>query len=131
MRQEKQDRISKSISAGLLAKRARTKASKLYSNEAWDLVDAVEQGSIDIEEIKEEELPKSMSPMSVKERRNFVKEKAKERQLVQQKIKQLAQKREAFIAKKKSDKKKDAQLDSALIKSVRKQGKSKGFVFKP
>jgi hypothetical protein len=112
------------------AARAEAKASTLYRNDEWDLVDAAKHGKKDVAHMKAEELPAPMRTMSEDERRGFIDGKARERAALQQRIADLSHKRDAFIA---AERKKQAAgpktFDDAVTSSVRTEAESSGFAF--
>lgn len=128
-RQTIQDANAMSYSKVNVVNRAVTKSSANYKNTSWDLVDFSKEKDFDMSEIEEDELPEEMQKMSEEERINFLKEKNKEREKLQLKIKELNQKRKKYVAK---EKKKNAEantLDAAMIKAVREQAAVKKFKF--
>ena len=134
-RQNQQDEMSESISAGLLAKRAHSKASSLYGNSNWDLVDAYKDGMLsedDLESLDADELPEIMQPMSSEERKDYVAEQARQRSQIQQEIVKLSEERLKYVAEKKKEQSLDsdseeASISDALAQAVVKQAKQKGF----
>jgi hypothetical protein len=130
-RQQEQDSTSSSVSVGLLAERAKSKATALYNNSGWDLVDAVEAGAADLDEMQPESLPEAMQAMAPEARKDFVDEKAKERAELRVKIVALGKQRDAYIAaqhKVEAEEHGDT-LDEALTESVRRQAANQSFVF--
>lgn len=69
---------------------------KVYKNESWDLVDAVEGGK-DINEIREEELPAEFQGKTAEEKVQLIEEKKEDRERYQKEISRLATERQAFI----------------------------------
>lgn len=130
-RQLEQDANTSSISPALLAKRAKSKAGGLYSNSQWDLVDAVENDKMALENLDEEALPPEMSSMDKEQRKAFITEKANERARIKQEIAKLSNAREAFVTeeRKKAAKAAGSTVDDALVGSIRKQGKEKNYLF--
>lgn len=131
--QAEQDAQTSSISAGLLAKRVKSKALSFYENAKWDLVDAFRLGEVDADdlaEFEEEALPEPMQTMTSDERVNYVQEKDAERKKIQQEITELSKNREAFVTKKRAELSEQApSISDALIGAVRKQAEAKEFVF--
>ncbi len=122
-RQVVQDANAKKTSAGSLASRAGSKASGLYNNAGWDLVDATRDGIVKVEALDAADLPEELRTLTPAERKAYVEKKGKERAEVQKKIAELTQARAAFLAQARA---KQAQastdtLDSAMIKAVRAQ----------
>jgi len=132
-RQMEQDAESSNISSGLLAKRAKSKSSSFYRNSSWDLVDAMEDGEVaeeQLAEMDEKSLPEPMKKMSLKERKQYVAEKAKKRKVIKEEIAELSKKRDAYIAKEKKLKQAAApSVSDALTKAVKKQAEAKQFKF--
>jgi hypothetical protein len=132
-RQMEQDEASSKVSAGLLAKRAKSKSSSFYNNATWDLVDAFEEGKIDekaLTEIDEKELPKPMKGLSGKEKVEYVREKTQERKLLKEQITELGKSRSAYVAKVKSEQAAAApSMGDALTQAVKQQAEQKNFVF--
>ncbi len=128
-RQAQQDKNSSSVSAGLLAKRARSKASGYYRNSQWDLVDAEKEGKVDLDRIDEKELPASMRTMSKAERKKYVTEVAGKRKIIQQEILALSKQRKDYVteAKKKQAKENGNTMEEALTTAIRSQAKQKNF----
>lgn len=113
------------------ASRAVAKCAPQYNNSSWDLVDARREKQVDLEKIAEEDLPEEMKKMTVEERKAYVDQKAKEREEIQARIKDLNAKREAFIAEetRKQGLDGDKAFDKAVKETVNKQCESKGAMF--
>lgn len=131
-RQEVQDGNASASGAGSAVARSVFKASRGYANPHWDLVDADDTGAVDLAEVEEEALPEEMREMKPAERKAFVAKKRSERKRIQAEIRKLEEDRKAYVAKKQaeaaSEKKADT-LDAAVIKSLRKQAIEKKFEF--
>ncbi len=128
--QAEQDKNASSMGAGSLVQRSVAKASEQYSNAGWDLVDAADSKSVNIEEMKDEELPAEMKGMDKKQRREYIEKMTKKREELQKKINTLNEERRRYVE---AEMKKNAEqntLDSAIIKTVRKQAEDKNFKFK-
>jgi len=129
-RQSAQDRNASAASKESLLQRAVTKASRNYRNETWDLVDALKNNNVQLEDIKDEELPKEMQKMTAQKRKAYVEAKAKQRNDMQQKIQQLNEQRKKYIAEEmKKLQKEGSTLGSAIIQAVCKQAKKRNFKF--
>ena len=133
LRQEEQDALSSEISIGLLAKRAKSKSSAFYSNSNWDLVDALNNGEVDKDEllkIEDADLPEPMKSLSSKERIDYVIEKARQREMIKQEITELSELRAAFVAEAKREQfAASPAISDALTSAIKKQAKQKDFVF--
>lgn len=130
-RQLAQDANSNKISSALLAKRAKSKAGSLYSNDQWDLVDAIRKDKVKLESLDEKELPAPMVDMSQDQRKAYIAKTAEERSRIKAEIAALSKTRELYVAEKKRQAAKDdtKTVDDALVSSIRKQGKEKNFQF--
>lgn len=130
-RQEAQDANALSLGAPAAAQRAAAKASGLYHNAGWDLVDAVEDGDVDLAEVDKEDLPEEMQAMSADERKAFVTEQARKREAIRQRIRELNEKRDEHRRREMTRRglaEKDA-FDAALRQAIREQAARNGFVF--
>ena len=132
-RQEAQDENAYVLAGtGACVQRAVSKASGQYRNYAWDLVDALKEGKVKLEDVKDKDLPEEMRKMSLKERRAYVEAKLKERQKMQERISELNDACKKFVAEKMkqlSEKGEDT-FDVALIKALREQAEKKSFELK-
>ncbi|MGE0088070.1 MAG: hypothetical protein AB7S50_01185 [Bacteroidales bacterium] len=127
--QEIQDANAGSISEVNAVKRAVSKASHVYKNESWDLVDAAEQENFEIDKIKEEELPTEMKGMNEQEKIKYIDTKKKERELIQKEIIELNKKREEYVAKQQSETAKENVLDDVMLKAIKEQAIAKNLKF--
>ena len=129
-RQQSQDVNASSLaSQGAAVNRALVKASPNYRNSNWDLVDAVKEKKVKLEEIKKDELPKEMQKLSAKEREAYIEKKAKERAALQAKINELNKRRNAYIAAKVKNAKSTNTLDAAIVTTVREQAAKRNYKF--
>lgn len=131
-RQTEQDANAAKASIGSTIQRAISKSSAYYTNVAWDLVDAVKNGKVKLEDIKKEDLPANMQKMTPAEQKDYVEAQAKKRAKIQGEIQKLSQARKKLVA---AELKKQAEagaesLDSAMIKSLRTQAEAKNFKLK-
>lgn len=127
--QAEQDANSMTLSNEVMVQRSVTKSGAQYKNSTWDLVDAKKEGTIKIEELKDEELPDEMKKMSVQERKSYLDKKEKERSQIQDKINKLNDERSKYVAKKMLENKNDNTLDAVMIKTIREQAKNKNYKF--
>ncbi|MEW7277311.1 vWA domain-containing protein [Aquimarina sp. 2201CG1-2-11] len=123
--QAEQDKNASSYGAANAVSRTISKSSGFYKNKSWDLIDAAEDESFEIEEVAKEQLPKELKGKSKKELKQYVAKKSSDRKKIQQKIQELNKKRIAFI--KNSSKKEGGNLEAALVKAIKKQGEKKSF----
>ncbi len=133
MRQIAEDKKSAKISAGLLAKRARSKSTSFYNNTSWDLVDAIKEGKFDEEQLDKMDdstLPEPMRKMTSVQKREYVASKSKARNEIKQEIQKLSESRETYVAKEKSKLAAAApSMSDALTAAVKKQAKEKNYRF--
>ncbi len=123
--QATQDSEAYSMNKGVAVKRSISKSSRLYKNSKWDLVDAVEEDKVELEKIKEEDLPKALQGKTEKEMRAYIESKKQERLSIQKQIKALNAKREAYIAK--SQKQQVGELENALLNAIKNQAAKKNY----
>ncbi len=129
-RQQEQDKNASVLSAEAGVQRAVAKASGNYVNAGWDLVDAVNNNKLKVEELKDKELPENMQTMSKAERSEYVEQQSKKRAEIQEQIQKLNAERKKYVAAemKKLQKEGDT-LGSAVIETIREQAKGKSFEF--
>ncbi|WP_062056481.1 vWA domain-containing protein [Aquimarina longa] len=123
--QRKQDRNAKSYSSANAVSRTVSKSSGFYNNKSWDLIDAAEDETFEIEDIKKEQLPEELKQKSKAELKQHITQKSIERKEIKQKIKELNKKRIAYI--KNNSTKDETNLESALLNAIKKQGRKKSF----
>ncbi len=133
-RQNAQDANAKKLSPSSVSTRARSKASGLYKNAGWDLVDAAREGKVKVEALDAGELPPEVRKLGPAERRAYVEQKGEQRAALQRQIAAASQARAAFLAKEQAKIAKAARgstdtLDSAMIKAVRAQAKKRRYTF--
>ena len=133
-RQRAQDKLSEGISLGLLSKRVKSKVSSFYNNTKWDLVDAMEEGELNDDELAamdEDVMPAAMKGMSVKEKKKYVQSRTEERKSIKQEIEKLSESRQAYVSIQRSKiaPMAEASVSDAFTSSMKKEAKDKGFVF--
>jgi hypothetical protein len=127
-RQAEQDANASNLAPSVMAERTVTKGSGQYKNESWDLVDAEAEG-VNVEDIPKDQLPEEMQNMTNEERKEYVDQKAKEREKIQSEINKLDQQRRDYIAKQVEENKQDNTLDAAMLKIIREQASDKNYEF--
>lgn len=117
--------------AASAADRALAKSSAQYNNRLWDLVDACKEKDFDWSKLKDSDLPEEMRKLTLAERKAYVRKKAAERTTIQNQIRELSVKREAYIQQemKRQGVSGDKALDEAVRRTVVEQAKRKGFRF--
>ena len=129
--QSAQDANARKLGSAAAAQRAASKSTTMYTNSSWDIVDAANNGKVDVDKLKDEELPEEMKKMTPEQRKEYVAKKTAERAKVQKEIKDLSAKRDAHVKKEMEKKGLDDKhsFDAALRTAVREQAKSKDFKF--
>lgn len=129
--QGRQDRNSTSLGSSTAAARAQTKASGVYSNGAWDLVDACGQPEFDWTKLEEGDLPASLRGKSRAEREAVIAALRLQRTAIQAQIQALAKQRQAFIDETLAAAATDTSrsIDAAMARAVRSQAEAVGFRF--
>ncbi len=110
--------------------RAISKASGLYRNSTWDLVDRLkEDPKFELKSLKDEELCEEMRKMKPEERQAFLKKKTAEREAIQKQILSLNAKRDQYIREqsKKNPNAADKAFDEAIKTALREQAIQKGI----
>ncbi len=127
--QLKQDRNAAAQSTSSQTERAIVKSKAAYSNESWDLIDAIEKNGKEISEVSEEELPDLFKGKSAIEKKQLIQEKKEEREKYQKIIAELAFKRENFLVeekKKNTDPQKD-DFGTSVNQSILKNAQALGY----
>ncbi|HEX2746733.1 MAG TPA: vWA domain-containing protein [Verrucomicrobiales bacterium] len=125
-----QDNNAKAAAPAAGVARALTKScARIYDNSGWDLVDALDQKKVKLEEVKKEELPAELAKLSAEELKAHVEKQAAGRKAIQEKIQSLNKDREAYIATELKKKGEGQSLDVAMIKAIRSQAQKQQFSF--
>jgi hypothetical protein len=128
-RQAEQDDNASNLSPSVMVERSITKGNGQYRNESWDLVDADKNGSVELEEIPKDQLPKEMQSMTLDEQKKYIDQKSKERVQIQSEINKLDQQRRDYITQKISENPETNTLDAAMLKIIRDQAADKNYKF--
>jgi Mg-chelatase subunit ChlD len=127
------ERIAADAPAAAGASRAAFNASEAGAKNflgTQELIHDVAENKVKLAEVKTEALPENMQKMTPKEREDFINTKLAERQKLQQEVKDLAAKRQAFMEE--AAKKSVGQtLDGAIFDSVREQANRQGIEYAP
>ncbi len=125
--QSAQDNNASMLDEVVVVKRAVSKSSRLYNNSSWDLVDADKKKPIDYTKIEKKKLPKYLQHKSAKEIQKYVDKQAKKRKKIQSEIKELDKKRRKYITENQQKNSKKNELESVLIKAIKKQAARKNY----
>lgn len=129
-KQAEEDQNARSKGHAVMSERAAAKSQSNYTNASWDLVDGLDQGNVNLDNLKKEDLPAELKGKSKEEQVKYIEQKKAERTRYQNKIGELSQKREAYIAEERkklgeADGKKD--LGSAIVESLVATAQKTGF----
>jgi len=130
-RQSKQDANASSLNVAAAAQRSSAKASGLYNNAGWDLVDAAKDEKFDVTKVKNEDLPEVMRKMTDEQKKAYIADQAARRVKIQKEIQELTKKRDAYVKAEMARKglSEKASFDAALRKMVRTQAEKQNFKF--
>lgn len=112
------------------ASRVAAKASALYENSGWDLVDGLKNKSVELKDLKDSDLPPAMQAMPADEREKYVEAQAQSRADIQKQIAEVNAAREQFLRGARANAAGGKQaLDEAMLAAIRTQAEDKGFKF--
>lgn len=110
--------------------RTAAKATDLYDNSLWDLVDASKDDEFDLDRIEVESLPEKMKPMAPPERKAYVEGMRAARGAIQEKIRKINTERDKFLKEERAKRHPaGAALDQAMRRAIRDQAARKQFKF--
>ncbi|MBI4349991.1 MAG: VWA domain-containing protein [Elusimicrobia bacterium] len=129
------DSLMQGAGKSVYAERAAFKAaapSAAAAEASWDVVSAVESGSMKKEDIKADQLPEELKKMDKPALDKYLDGKLAERKKLKDEITRLQGERKVYIAQ---EEKKSASgtstLDKAMINTIRRQAASRGYKFAP
>ncbi len=125
--QTEQDNNASQYGQANAVKRAVSKSSHFYKNSSWDLVDAVEEENLNLEDVAQASLPKELQGKSTKEIEQYVATKRQEREQIQKEIATLNKKRLDYVATK--EKASDNELRNAMLDAIKKQATKKEYTW--
>ena len=129
LNQSAQDGNASSLNSAAAAMRCQTKASGLYWNAHWDLVDACVDPMFKLEAVKKEDLPEALRTLAVPELRAHIDAQRKKRDELKAKVAEIGKQRDAFVLaeQKKLGAAGDKQFETAVLEAVRQQAAARGF----
>lgn len=125
--QMQEDTNAQRYSKANAVSRTVSKSSHLYKNSTWDLVDAIEEREVDLEDISNSQLPEELQNKSPQQLKKYVQEQKTKRNKIQEEISKLNEKRRSYIASQSTTK--ENALGTAILKALRTQGEKKNFVW--
>jgi hypothetical protein len=115
---------------GVAASRAAAKATTLYRNDEWDLVDARAHHAKDVKTMTAAELPAPVAAMPPAAREEFLDGKAKQRAALQKRIQELSSQRDGYIAGERKKRKAGAKgFDDAVNATIQTEAEGAGLRF--
>jgi hydrogenase maturation factor HypF (carbamoyltransferase family) len=123
--QAEQDSKANDYSKANAVGRAVSKSSHLYKNSSWDLVDAVENEEVVIENLNQNELPQELKGKSKEDVEAYLTKKQLERKAINKDIQELNAKRKQYISEQQNDAKNG--LENAMINAIKTQAKKKNY----
>jgi hypothetical protein len=128
--QAAQDENAIAASPQAAAGRAVAKASSVYRNESWDVVDARKVKGSFLKDAPAAALPAPMRSMSAPEREAFVDKLESERTRIQARIQELSKERAKYLdAQAKQRSAGAAAADDALLAPLKKEAEKAGYAF--
>lgn len=115
----KDAKISGGATTEAKADRAKNKALNKYSYSSNDLIQALENESVELSSLKQEELPETMQKMSKVEQEKYVDNLIEERNKIRDEITKISKEREVYI--KKNSKSNKDNFDASVSKALEKQ----------
>src|SRR5262245_50568326 len=127
--QEAQDGNAARLNSAAATTRGQTKASSLYCNSHWDLVDACNEPTFKLEVVKKEDLPEALRSMSTDELRAHIAAQKKKRDEIKQQVETLGRQRDAHVQQELQRRSGDGKklFEQAVLESVRQQAEARGF----
>ena len=121
-----ESRITADAAMGAQADRALNKAMNNFSYDG-DLVQAVENETVRLDEVKKEDLPENMQKMTAAERKKEIDRRIAERKAIRAEILTLSKRREGHIAVERRKQGKSNGFDVAVAQALREQLLRKGI----
>ena len=131
MQQVTEDENASQKSVALNAERAKTKASFNYNNGNWDIVDGVDNGTVDFKTLKDDDLPVELKGKTIEEKEAFIAEQKKKREAYQKKIQELSVERENYIAEERKKMSETEILDdfgTKVNEGIKKRALENGYI---
>jgi hypothetical protein len=127
--QEEMDKAAEKAAPSAAVQRAMSKGGRHYKASSWDLVDAIAEGKVKLEELKDEELPEEMREMNLEERKAYLKKKAKERAELKAEMERLTEERKKYVAEQRQKQAEEGKktFGAAVQELLKEQLEKKGF----
>ncbi|MCB0383521.1 MAG: VWA domain-containing protein [Psychroserpens sp.] len=125
IQQSLQDENAMGYSSANAVSRTVSKSSHFYNNYTWDLVDAEKEKDFSYDKLEEDDLPEELRGKSKSEIKAYVAKKREEREVIQNAIQDLNEKRRKYISEQQNDA--DNSLENVMIKAIKTQAKEKKY----
>lgn len=125
--QMEQDDNNEASGRGAFVQRSMSKSSSWYRNPSWDLVDAVDEGAVDLGKVAKDELPEELRALDEAELSAFVASRKAERGAIAAKLAELKSERETWLAQQPGAEDGPAGLDRAMVDAIAEQATASGF----
>jgi hypothetical protein len=123
--QESADADAETYSKSNLTSRNVIKATKYYKNSSWDLVDALDDKTLDIKTIDRKTLPVELQSLTDEQLKKYIEKKKEERETLKLQIEVLNNERQKYLASKQTQK--ESNLESGMVNAIKKQANSKQY----
>ncbi len=127
--QVRQDGNVAGLNPAAAAQRCQTKASGLYANSHWDLVDACSDPKFALGDVDKKLLPEALRGLTTEQLRAHVDAQAKKRGELKQQIEKLGKQRDAHVQQELQRRAATGEkvFEQAVLEAVREQAAAKGF----
>jgi len=125
--EDRRDKVS-SMAPSMAAERAAYKSAGADMG-TYDLIDALQAGSVELDKLKDRDLPSELRGMTLKEKRSYLKKVGKEREALMGQIAELSAKRSSYIAKKLMEQGGDDSFDEVVQRFIEEQASDKGIYY--
>ena len=117
-RQALQDSVNYDSAPSMAASRTNAKASGLYNNRLWDLVDASKEADFDLDSIERDSLPEHLQGLTSDELQKAIDTASVTRVQIQTEIKKSYAERKKYIAEHQGEKNAKGTLEAVLLDAI-------------
>lgn len=105
-----------------------SKSSAYYRNSSWDLVDAIAEAEVSLDDLPDNALPEELQGLSLAQQEAYIANTQAEREDIQAQIRDLTAQRETYLSSLPTEEDAKDTLDYVMIQALRTQLAQKGFV---
>lgn len=130
MAQSTEDSNAEMEAPAVATERAIVKSKAIYSNNSWDLLDGVNAGIVQLDSLKQEDLPDEFKGKTLEEKKVLLEEKEADRNRFQEKISSLAVERQNFIDDEMAKRAEEGEVDdfgTSVNKSIMEKATEIGY----